>query len=59
MKGMGSHQSAAMMKDEWLTPPHIFEGLGVPQEKAQTIIKDIKKGDFIALNKLLKIEELK
>lgn len=27
-KGMGSHQSAAMLKDEWLTPPHIIEALG-------------------------------
>jgi hypothetical protein len=27
-KGMGSHQSAKMMKDEWLTPPHILEKLG-------------------------------
>lgn len=25
---MGSHQSAAMLKDEWLTPPHIIEALG-------------------------------
>lgn len=28
-KGMGSHQSARMKKDEWLTPPHILEKLGV------------------------------
>jgi len=27
-KGMGSHQSARMMKDEWLTPPHILQALG-------------------------------
>lgn len=26
--GMGGHQSAAMLKDEWLTPPHIIEALG-------------------------------
>lgn len=26
--GMGSHQSAAMLKDEWLTPPKIIESLG-------------------------------
>lgn len=26
--GMGSHQSAAMLKDEWLTPPFILEALG-------------------------------
>lgn len=26
--GMGSHQSAAMLNDEWLTPPHIIEALG-------------------------------
>lgn len=25
---MGSHQSARMMKDEWLTPPHIIKALG-------------------------------
>lgn len=28
MKGMGGHQSARMLKDEWLTPPAIIEGLG-------------------------------
>lgn len=28
MKGMGSHQSARMMKDEWLTPPEIIKALG-------------------------------
>lgn len=28
MAGMGSHQSAAMLKDEWLTPPHIIQALG-------------------------------
>ena len=27
-KGMGSHQSAKMEKDEWLTPPWILEALG-------------------------------
>lgn len=26
--GMGSHQSAAMLNDEWLTPPCIIESLG-------------------------------
>ena len=26
--GMGGHQSAAMMKDEWLTPPLIIQALG-------------------------------
>jgi len=26
--GMGNHQSARMMKDEWLTPPTILEALG-------------------------------
>jgi len=26
--GMGGHQSAAMIKDEWLTPPFIIEALG-------------------------------
>ena len=26
--GMGSHQSAAMLKDEWLTPPEIIKELG-------------------------------
>lgn len=26
--GMGGHQSAAMMKDEWLTPPAILAALG-------------------------------
>lgn len=25
---MGSHQSANMQKDEWLTPPHILQSLG-------------------------------
>jgi hypothetical protein len=28
MNGMGSHQSARMLKDEWLTPPDIIKGLG-------------------------------
>lgn len=27
-QGMGSHQSAAMLKDEWLTPPSIIAALG-------------------------------
>ena len=27
-KGMGSHQSARMLKDEWLTPPDILQALG-------------------------------
>jgi len=27
-KGIGSHQSHAMLKDEWLTPPSIIEALG-------------------------------
>lgn len=27
-KGIGSHQSANMGKDEWLTPPHIINALG-------------------------------
>lgn len=27
-KGIGSHQSAAMLKDEWLTPPPIIDALG-------------------------------
>ena len=27
-KGIGSHQSAKMMKDEWLTPPEIITALG-------------------------------
>lgn len=26
--GMGGHQSAAMLKDEWLTPPHVLNALG-------------------------------
>ena len=25
---IGGHQSAAMLKDEWLTPPHVIEALG-------------------------------
>ena len=29
--GMGSHQSAAMLKDEWLTPPGIIRALGGPE----------------------------
>jgi hypothetical protein len=28
MNGMGSHQSARMLKDEWLTPPEILKALG-------------------------------
>lgn len=28
MSGMSSHQSAAMLKDEWLTPPEIIRALG-------------------------------
>jgi hypothetical protein len=28
LTGMGGHQSARMMKDEWLTPPDIIAGLG-------------------------------
>jgi hypothetical protein len=28
--GMGSHQSAQMLKDEWLTPPEIINALGGP-----------------------------
>ena len=27
-KGIGSHQSAKMLKDEWLTPPEIIQALG-------------------------------
>ena len=27
-KGIGSHQSANMKNDEWLTPPHIINSLG-------------------------------
>lgn len=27
-KGMGGHQSARMMKDEWLTPPELLKQLG-------------------------------
>lgn len=30
-KGMGSHQSADMLKDEWLTPPEIIKALGGPE----------------------------
>lgn len=26
--GMGGHQSAASLKDEWLTPPHVLKALG-------------------------------
>lgn len=26
--GMDGHQSAAALKDEWLTPPHVLEALG-------------------------------
>jgi hypothetical protein len=28
VSGMSSHQSARMLKDEWLTPPHILAALG-------------------------------
>lgn len=28
LTGMGGHQSSAMLKDEWLTPPHILKALG-------------------------------
>ena len=28
MKGIGSHQSARMINDEWLTPPEIISALG-------------------------------
>ncbi|WP_197033389.1 DNA N-6-adenine-methyltransferase [Bradyrhizobium sp. URHD0069] len=31
LTGMGGHQSAQMLKDEWLTPPEIIEALGGPQ----------------------------
>lgn len=27
-RGIGSHQSARMERDEWLTPPHIIKALG-------------------------------
>lgn len=27
-RGMGSHQSAKMLKDEWLSPPYILSALG-------------------------------
>lgn len=27
-RGMGGHESHRMLKDEWLTPPHIIESLG-------------------------------
>lgn len=27
-KGIGSHQSASMKKDEWLTPPEVLKSLG-------------------------------
>lgn len=29
--GMGGHQSSAMEKDEWLTPPHVLKALGAPE----------------------------
>lgn len=29
MRGIGSHQSARMVSDEWLTPPEIIKSLGV------------------------------
>lgn len=28
MTGIGSHQSARMLNDEWLTPPHVLAALG-------------------------------
>lgn len=28
MSGMGTHQSARMLRDEWMTPPHILKELG-------------------------------
>lgn len=28
MKGMGGHQSSAMLKDEWITPRHVLDALG-------------------------------
>lgn len=28
VRGMGSHQSARMKNDEWLTPPHVLKALG-------------------------------
>ena len=28
MTGIGSHQSARMKNDEWLTPPHVLKALG-------------------------------
>lgn len=28
MAGIGSHQSARMKNDEWLTPPHVLQALG-------------------------------
>ena len=28
MSGIGSHQSARMKNDEWLTPPHVLKALG-------------------------------
>ena len=28
LTGMGGHQSSAMLKDEWLTPPEIIKALG-------------------------------
>lgn len=28
MAGIGSHQSARMKNDEWLTPPHVLKALG-------------------------------
>ncbi len=31
LKGMGGHQSAQMLKDEWLTPPKIIQALGGPE----------------------------
>lgn len=31
LTGMGGHQSSAMLKDEWLTPPSIIHALGGPE----------------------------
>ena len=33
-RGMGSHQSAQMLKDEWLTPPEVIKALGGPESFA-------------------------
>lgn len=31
LTGMGGHQSANMLKDEWLTPPEVIAALGGPE----------------------------